>query len=178
MKKEEKKWFLNGELMGIEARLAQCRNLGNVPTNLAIGHNLKRISAALETPRKQMEADDEMKYFLDMRPFEAKAKKFDEKLYERGAELHVGENIVEITKDSYDSEAIAHYREYQRFYDQTKNFDETKYAAGMKKIEEISQEPNKDFAPYLFNLDKLSDDLGNKQSNAALAEVLIAFGQG
>lgn len=57
--------FTNGQLMQIENFLGPCTGKGNIPTNLAIGHNLRRLKAALEVPRKEVEGDADMKYYLD-----------------------------------------------------------------------------------------------------------------
>lgn len=56
--------FTNGQLMQIENFLTLCTGKGNIPTNLAIGHNLRRLKAALEVPRKEVEGDVDMKYYL------------------------------------------------------------------------------------------------------------------
>ena len=56
--------FTNGQLMQIENFLTLCTGKGNIPTNLAIGHNLRRLKAALEVPRKEVESDVDMKYYL------------------------------------------------------------------------------------------------------------------
>lgn len=168
---KEKRIFTNHDLMILEQHLAPCAGQGNVPTMLATGHNLKRVHNALKSVRQDMTADDEMKYFVESQALQLKVASFDPERYARG---------MEVDEEDTSEEAVALRRyaaEWTPSIEAVESFDELKFMRGKKKVVEVGEQPNDDFEPYYYNMEKLSDDLGDQRMNSAITMALIMFGQ-
>lgn len=166
--------FKNGDLMVLEAVLRPCKGKGNIPTQFGTMHNLQNLENALRPVRVLIDEDPAMKYHAQNVELAREAGAFDRARYDEGAVLARSEEHG-VAPTGMDS--LEYFRSKERIIDRISEFDEEMYAVGQTKIEELMAQPNGAFAPYRYNLDKLSEDLGNERLNAGIVAALVAFGQ-
>lgn len=166
--------FKNGDLMVLEAVLRPCKGKGNIPTQLATMHNLDNLAGVLRPVRALIDGDPEMKYHAQNIELAREVEAFDPDKYEAGAEVAQSE---EHGVPPTGMDALNYFRSKASAIEKIKGFDAEKFATGKGKIDELVDQPNPKFIAYRYNLNKLSDDLGNERLNAGITAALIAFGQ-